>query len=74
MLVIMSNTHIEIGEGGQKGEEEVEEEEDERKGARQWQRAPQASRERQAGAANYEREGDGAMESMNCGFKAVAAG
>ena len=52
----------------------MEEEEDERKGARQWQRAPQASRERQAGAANYEREGDGAMESMNCGFKAVAAG
>lgn len=46
------------------------------RGLRQWQRAPQAPRERQAGAANDERDGDGdgAMERMSCGLKAAAAG
>lgn len=40
------------------------------RGLRQWQRAPQAPRERQAGAANDERDEheDGTMERMSCGF------
>lgn len=44
-------------------------------GARQWQRAPQAPRERQAGAASddKDRHGDTTMDYISYGFKAVAA-
>lgn len=70
MLVTMSNTHIEGGEGAEKRRKRKR-----GRGLRQWQRAPRAPREKQVGAVNDERDGDGdrAMKGMSWGgFKAVA--
>lgn len=44
------------------------------RGISQWKKAPQAPRKKQAGAANDERDRDrdGTMEHMSCGFKTAA--
>lgn len=64
MLVTMSNTHIEGGEGAEKRRKRKR-----GRGLRQWQRAPRAPREKQVGAVNDERDGDGdrAMKGMSWG-------
>ena len=63
MLVVMSNTHIEGGEGGR---EEKRWKRRRGRGLRQWQRATRAPRERQDGAAGGRGWG---WDDMSCGFK-----
>lgn len=70
MLVTMSNTHIEGGDGAEKRRKRKR-----GRGLRQWQRAPRAPREKQVGAVNDEREwgwGQGDERHELGGFKAVA--